>query len=215
MQKAIVLLAIIVSSYSVFGQSKANEIPLFKYLQENFDSSVVWNSINAWSPEPHYKIISKNNKGLAFFTYMNPYGHFSARAYPYELAEKFNMLSINYRFSKPDTNRYFLPVIVYYQYQDSLWHSIRKNDLWHLKDDKDEGEGCRISRCDIHDSGENYFFLITKNDIKELSFYDPFFYESCCPGREGRQKIIRIIDSFNKSFSSYLQNIPVATVSSQ
>ena len=128
MRKATLLGTIILSTYTVFGQSKANEIPLFKYLQENFDSTVVCNSTNAWNSEPHYQIISKNNKGLAFFTYYNPFTFFSARAYPKELAEKFVMLSINYRFSIPDKNRYFLPGIVYYQYQDSLWYSIKKND---------------------------------------------------------------------------------------
>jgi hypothetical protein len=197
------------------SQSKTSEIPLFKYLQENFDSTVVYNSMNNWRPEPHYLILSKSEKGFALFTYINPFVNFPGGVYPKELALKFTSLSVNYRFSKPDTNRYFLPAQIYYPYQDSLWKSISKNDIWNLNDDKKEGNSCNNKRCAIEDADEHQFYLITKYGIKELYFYAPAFYENCCPQKGSRFKALQIIRSFNQSFNYHLQNIPVATVSSQ
>lgn len=42
--------------------------------------------------------------------------------------------------------------------------------------------------------------LITKNEIKKISFYAPEFYEKECPGRKGRIEIIKIQAYFLSHF---------------
>jgi hypothetical protein len=185
---------------ALLAQKKPDEIPLFKYLQANFDSTVVMHGYSNWSYEPNYSIICKNDKGLAYFTYKNPFASFSARAYPKGLADKFIKLSLAYKATLPDTNQYFLPVPQRAIYQSDLWQTIQKNDCWHIKDDALLGGGCSTGSFTIMDGGEYSFYLITKQGIKELYFYEPFYFEEHCPDNNGRKQIINIINSFGKVF---------------
>jgi hypothetical protein len=199
MKRSWILISLLMFTNVLFAQKKPDEIPLLKYLQANFDSSVIMHVYSTWGYEPNYSIICKTGNGLAYFTYKNPFANFSARAYPDELSKKFFKLSWAYKSIIPDTNRYFLPISNRFTYQNDLWQTIQKNNCWHIKDSR-ETEQLGSCRFDISDGSEYSFYLITKQDIKELYFYEPFYFEEHCPGNNGRKQIINIINSFRKMF---------------
>jgi len=140
--RKILITLLLFTSLAVNAQWKADSIPLFKFLQANFDSVVVWHSYNNWEHEPHYLIIVRYNNLTGYFSYINPIQRFNARAMPKNLAEGFINKITKFNFLIPDTNEYFLPKPLPYPNIDTLWKSILANDLWNLKDDKAEGEGC-------------------------------------------------------------------------
>lgn len=81
---------------------------------------------------------------------------------------------------------------------------IKKNDPWQLADDKRDGEGCPPSvkdKYEIFDGGTILLYLISKSEIKTLSFYAPDFYEEKCPGGKGRQHILAIDALFSSLFA--------------
>lgn len=201
MKRNLLMISLLMLVNVLLAQKKLDEIPLLKYLQANFDSTVIMHVYSNWHYEPNYSIVCKNDKeGLAYFTYKNPFTNFSARAYPKELVDKFINLAVSFKTTPPDTNRYLLPVSQIAIYKNDLWQTIQKNDCWHIKDDVLLGGGCSTGKYGIYDGGEYSFYLITKQSIKELYFYEPFYFEEHCPDNNGRKQIINIINSFGKVF---------------
>lgn len=100
----------------------------------------------------------------------------------------------------PDTNDYFLPYRFNGEKELPVKRSLDSLHLWEIQDDSITGEGCVDKRCEVYDSGNYTIWLITKNEIKKLKFYDPEFFEKCCPGRIGRQKAIKLIKIIGSAF---------------
>lgn len=181
------------------ADSKCN--PLQRYLQENYDSTILYATETVLNQEPHYYILSRLNNQVALATYINPYSSFNGHAN--KTAEIFIREQIIFRNTLADTNRYFLPVYLPVSNRLQIWDSLIANFPWQLQDDSISGEGCNAPRkpgCEIYDGTTAIFFLITKNQIKKLVFYEPAEYEKCCPGRNDRVAVIRMIAIFNKAF---------------
>jgi hypothetical protein len=199
---------------NAFTQSKKDTIPLHKFLQNNFDSAIIYNPSSNWEFDTEYLIMAKLNGYVMHFTYLNPYKQYFGRHTPETLSSMFNRERNHFGEVLPDTNRYFLPKFI----RDSTirngsWNNIISQNIWSIKDDRILGEGCDNKRCGIFDADNHTFYLITKSGIKQLYFYAPAFYLArCCPNKEGLKEAVSIINTFKTSFG-YQLNL-VATTSS-
>jgi hypothetical protein len=81
-----------------------------------------------------------------------------------------------------------------------MWDKLLKERPWTLLDDEGQGPGCKIkskATPEIFDGGGVNLYLITKNEIKQLYFYAPGFYQQFCK-RQGRKAVIKIESLFRK-----------------
>lgn len=107
-------------------------------------------------------------------------------------------------FSTPmDVNFFFSSLYLSKDSSAVFWREIAKVKPWQLKDDSNDGEGCKINAKDgkdnnIYDGGGIKLYFITNTEIKVLYFYAPDFYEKQCPGRLGRQGVLKIATLFSK-----------------
>ena len=52
----------------------------------------------------------------------------------------------------------------------------------------------------ISDGGDVHLYLLTKNEIKQLHFYAPDYYNEKCPGRKGRTTLLELMRLFDSNF---------------
>jgi hypothetical protein len=212
--RALLLLIVAFALNNAFTQTKSKTIPLHKFLQDNFDSTIIYYPSSAWVVDTEYLIMAKLNGFVMHFTYLNPYKQYFGRHAPQTLASIFIREDERFREVLPDTNRYFLPKFIRdSSTRNGSWNSIISQNIWSIKDDRILGEGCENKRCGIFDADSHTFYLITKSSIKQLYFYAPAFYLTrCCPNKEGLKEAVSIINTFKTTFG-YQLNL-VATTSS-
>jgi hypothetical protein len=192
----IIVIGICLYSVGANSQKAEKRIPLHLYLQENFDTTIIIHSYSAWDPGINYRIISVKNKKIHAFTYKDPLTGFLAWGYeglPKDLGDKFLRRMAAFRMALPDTNTYFMPHRILSSKKAWLKQSLDSLDLWSIATVKDCLEGGA-------DGPEHTIWLIVKNKIKELYFYDLEDMEKTCPGNNNRQKAIQLIKAFNAVF---------------
>ena len=198
-RKQPVVLLFLFFCLKIQAQKALDITPLHYYLQANFDTTIILHDYSAWSYASNYSIISIRNGQMNAFTYKAPYTRFNGRAMPRELADKFIKRQVAFDFTAPDTNAYFIPMFLRNMEEKNIKYSLDSLQLWQVADDKKDGHGCN-NTCYIFDSTEYVIWLITKNEIKKLDFYDPAYFEACCTGRKGRQADIRFVGLMNTIF---------------
>lgn len=206
MKTHILFITFTILSITSFAQNKANDIPLFLFLQKNADSTIAIEYVSNWIQKPSLQIISKKEDTVSIYTYADKRKFEESGNMPKKIRDSIyvkNRLNI---FSTPiDVNIYFNSI---YKNKDSLsffWRELTELKPWELKDDMKDGEGCKLNNNgiqdqNIYDGGGIKLYLITKGKIENLYFYSPDFYENLCPGRIGTQSILKIV----KLFSTYL-----------
>lgn len=173
---------------------KPDSIPLFKFLQKNFDSTVIWFPSDSYY---HFDIVIKWENHSYYFTYQNPYRKFEGRHVPNALYWRFTRQNNLYYASLPDTNQFFLPKAVHYSIQNVVSDALMQNDIWALKDDRTDSSKCPDSGA--MDVDTHRFILITKSSIRQLSFLE---IENC-PENINRQKARKIIEAFTSVFGQW------------
>ena len=80
---------------------------------------------------------------------------------------------------------------------DEVWKYIQTNEAWKIKGDNGNGFciGEKKSNCNINDGVTWRLLIATKDKIVDPSYYEPAFYENCCPGNADRKLFI---DAANK-----------------
>ncbi|SMC88516.1 hypothetical protein [Pedobacter africanus] len=176
---------------------------LHKFMQLNADTTFILEYQSGWLLPPQYWLVSKKGD--------------TTTAYIYDLPPKYNVLmpksirSAIYRSNgfnpsrKIEINQFFRPVPTPAKYKGKIWDILMKEEPWQIPDDKVDGTRCppNKNRVEIEDGGSVNLYLITAKEIKTLSFYAPHFYEEKCPGRKGRQSIIRIDKLFRDLFERF------------
>lgn len=196
----VLFLGLVGFTYNSAAQRYKENTPLHKFLQENFDSTIIYYSWSNWYSYPKYQIISKQGTSVYFFTYKSPYQMIGGMA-PNVLAEKFVLEEMRFRQTPPDTNRYFLPKYVMAKDRDIHWKQVNDFDVWNVGKDKYEPGG-----CNVYDDGTDTFYLISKSGVKVLDYYAPDFFETCKPKNINRQNVIRTRDVMKKIFADCTTN---------
>lgn len=201
------------SSVNSSAQEKKDKpktiIPMYEFLKANMDSTIVYQSTSNWDNIPQYFMLSKKGDTLTAYKYQAlPLYYKKKILLPKVMASKLLRVQVIDMSNLPvDINAYFNPIYIPQDSIKQFWNNLTILNPWQMKDDATDGYACPIpatgSYSTIFDGGHVKLSLITKNEIKELSFYAPDFYEKECPGRTGRININKI----EKYFSVYFQHM--------
>ncbi|QDW23741.1 hypothetical protein [Pedobacter sp. KBS0701] len=199
----IVYLFVFCFSYlNVQAQNYLGITPMHKFFQKHADSTYIISSANQYHIE--YQILSKVGDTISTYTYksntkLGP----KLKEIPRAFREAFLKKNANLIYFIPvDINVFFQPKYLNLDSLKQFWTKSAKLKMWSVSDDKIDGEGCDLKQPGyaISDGGQIYLHLITKDNIKELFFYAPDYYNEKCPGRKGRKAILELSDLFNSYF---------------
>jgi len=75
------------------------------------------------------------------------------------------------------------------------WKFIQANEAWKVKGDngRDFCDPSQNKSCTINDGVTWRMLIITKDKITDPSYYEPAFYEECCPGNAERKLFIEAV----------------------
>lgn len=150
--------------------------PLFTFLQQHFDSTVLYQSGSNWNTSPNYLILAKHQNRVAFCTYRSPYQNVLGQCFPGQLVQKFSQEEARFRATTPDTNRYLLPQRVA---ADSL-HCCGSITCGPFK----------AMHRRVESRGTVWWkmvCLIVKQTTRHARFYAPAFLEACVGKEVSRQ----------------------------
>ena len=195
-----------------FGYSNCmgqqNEIkPMHLFLQKNADSTLIFKYESNWISLPEYWVISKKSDTITRYRYKfddrrarmpKSVRDTLLKIHPVDLRTEYKEIySIG-------INKYFNALYTDNTTIKAFWRALQHLSPWAINDDRVEGLGCPPNEKgevnQIYDGGGISLFLISKNEIKHLSFYAPDFYNKICPGKKGREAILEIEKIFNKYF---------------
>ena len=147
------------------------EDSVLKNLQQNNELVLAFAvETYAWARTKNYKILTLNNNEWKGYNY-----------------------SIN---SSRQSSSGLIPVTVSADSCDALWKFIKERDATKIPGDNGE-DFCSTSKnnnCNINDGATWRLLFITKNSVITPSYYEPQFYEACCPGNASRQLFLQVAD---------------------
>lgn len=155
------------NSFEKYATNTPVEDSVLLSLQHQNDIVIAYAVDNtAWSKSSTYQIIAKSKDEWSGYYYF-----------------------VNH--SAPGSNFNINPVMVSKESCDSLWQYMQQNEVWKIKGDQN-GNFCSNagSNCNINDGQTWHLMVITKSKTSQSSFYEPAFYEGCCPGNADRKLFI-------------------------
>ncbi|PWS26574.1 hypothetical protein DHW03_17560 [Pedobacter yonginense] len=188
-------------SLSILAQVKNSAMPLERFFKSNADSTIIIHYESNWGIKPTYFILSKKGDTINTYTYITHMKSDRRNVLPHNLAYRLYQNTL----VEADINPYFNTKYLSADSLKAFWNEVSVLKAWYINDDQIDGVGCAVDKNDfknqIFDASNIKLTLITKRGIKQLSFYAPQYYEKeVCPGRVGRQVIIKIENLFNAYF---------------
>ncbi|WP_205313807.1 hypothetical protein [Pedobacter nanyangensis] len=203
----LISLFVFVLGYSnCMGQK--NEIkPLHLFLQKNADSTLIFKYESNWMTLPEYWVISKKNDTITRYRYKFDDRRARMPKSVRDTLSKINPIDLKAEYKEiysVGINKYFNALYTDNTTIKAFWGRLQRLSPWTINDDSVEGWGCPPNEKgevnQIYDGGGISLFLISKKEIKHLSFYAPDFYNKVCPGKKGRQAILQIEELFKDNF---------------
>ena len=86
---------------------------------------------------------------------------------------------------------------------NAIWQRIQATEAWKIKGDdgKDFCTGEQKNKCNINDGVTWRLLILTKDKITDPSYYEPAFYENCCPGNTDRKLFIEITNKIKDALA--------------
>ena len=154
-----------------YGRTEQATDPFLHNLQQNNDLVLVFAvESNAWIKSVAYKALAKNkNEWNAYGWYVNK----SAGS-----------------FVQPNVN----PLTISNDSCDAVWKFFQDKEVWKIKGDTGEGF-CTGNKqdCTINDGVNWRLLIITKDKIIDPTYYEPGFFENCCPGNADRALFVEAV----------------------
>ena len=132
----------------------------------------------AWAKTKNYKILALNNNEWKGFNYtVNNTSH---------------------------TSSGLMPVNVSTDSCNALWKFVKDKEATEIvgDDGKDFCTDQKKNNCNINDGATWRLLFITKNSIADPSYYEPEFYEKCCPGNSNRQLFLQVANKIKSIVGS-------------
>lgn len=170
------------------AQAPATEPPLFRFFQQHFDSTVVYQTSSSWYEAPDMLLLAKKGQTVYFFTYRSPYTSTGGRFVPGGLTRFFSEQEARFRITKPDTNHYLLLSEVSSVKLAQTWQALRITQLWKVRDADPQPAG---QICGVEDAETVTLHFITPSGTRAAPFYAPDFYEECEGPGLNRGQVIR------------------------
>ncbi len=175
-----------------FGQNQGIK-SMRVFLQKNADSTLVFSYTSNWMRALNYLVVSKKGDTITLYRYASEFNR--KIDMPRKIKDSLTRLNRDHNDASGGINHYFNPKYIDKKTAKNLWAALLKQQPWAINDDKIDGEGCPIDQNPngkgISDAGGISLTLITKDEIRPLSFYAPSFYHKICP-RKGRTAILKI-----------------------
>ncbi|MET4081933.1 hypothetical protein ABIB40_001884 [Pedobacter sp. UYP30] len=142
-----------------FAQKPNEIVPLYKFFQENADSTIVLTHDQGSIFEVvDYLIISKSKGIVTLYRYGSPYSRLAKTKMPTEIRAFFRKRDFKVSQIKADTNAYFNVRDISLKKAEKLWKRINSFRPWRMKDDSVDGEGCPTktdkSNAEVFDGGK-------------------------------------------------------------
>ncbi|RPD49814.1 hypothetical protein DNI29_03185 [Hymenobacter sediminis] len=169
--------------------------PLHRFFQQNFDTTIVYQSGSSRNNSPNYLILAKYQDRLEFFTYTSPYRNTLGHYFPGKLSHRFTKEENKFRATIPDTNQYLLPKRVTGEILSRNWRLLNPPQLWTIQGDQQASKS--TSKCVIEDGDEHTLYLITRATIRAVHFYAPEYYEQCAGKDVNRQQALRVSNTLH------------------
>lgn len=190
------ILSISVHCYSQPEKDSFN--PLMRFLQSNFDSTVIFNNYSTWDVSPNYWIVSKVNNRIFYYTYQDNYSRPALQKQIDTLLKFFVPRKSKYKTTPPDLNEYFFPRPVIDSAAQIFWLELIRQNIWDLKDDHTDTARC-ANYCSS-DADYYQFYLLINESCTKLEFYDVYNMAEHCRRSVYLNKAIQIIERFKTVF---------------
>ncbi|HRI19951.1 MAG TPA: hypothetical protein PLA68_03315 [Panacibacter sp.] len=71
---------------------------------------------------------------------------------------------------------------------NAVWDFFKTKEVWKIKGDTGDGfcTGDKANNCTINDGAYWRLLILTKDKITDPAYYEPEFFEQCCPGNTDR-----------------------------
>jgi hypothetical protein len=77
----------------------------------------------------------------------------------------------------------------------AILNFLKENNIENIKGDLGKpGCGGTNSNCNINDGATWHLFSISKGNVIAPSYYEPQFYEDCCPGNKDRKQFLAVVN---------------------
>ncbi len=165
--------------FDQFGRAEAIDDSVLNSLQQKNDIVLAYATENyAWGRSATYYIITLNKNEWTGYNYFVRYK---------PALDKTTAISCNIN-----------PVVVSKESCDSILQFIEKNEVWKIKGDNGE-DFCTngTKNCTINDGATSRLWIITKAKLVNPSYYEPQFFEKCCPGNTERKLFIEAAKKIN------------------
>jgi hypothetical protein len=128
---------------------------------------------------------------------------FAVETYAWAKTKNYEILTLNnnewkgYRYSVSitgHTSSGLIPTPVSEDSCNALWEFIKERDATKIPGDNgnDFCNDEKKSDCNINDGVTWRLFFVTKSNVTDPSYYEPQFYENCCPGNKNRQLFLEL-----------------------
>jgi hypothetical protein len=172
----------------VRAQAAPTTPPLLRFFQQNFDSTLVYESRASWYDAPNMLILAKQGKEVYFFTYRSPYSSTRGHFVPGGLTRNFSEQEARFRTTNPDTNQYLLLPEVNAVKLVQTWQKLHPRQLWKVRDADPHPTG---QICGVEDAETSILHFLTHTSSRSASFYAPDYYEQCEGKGFNRGQVIR------------------------
>ncbi|WBA43970.1 hypothetical protein [Hymenobacter canadensis] len=175
------------------GWAQEAPTPLHAFLQQHYDSTIVYHVGSSWYNAPNYIILAKHRGGVDAFTYANPYRDGLGHYYPGQLVRHFSKEDTRFRATRPDTNRYLVPRAGDPAELRRAWQQLHPTRFWSVRGDGERP--ATPASCFIDDGPEHVFYLLDKRAIRVVRFYAPQELQDCEDARQdpGRAQALATI----------------------
>jgi len=209
----LIILLSILTAFSLMSPEKCiaqhpTVPPLFSFLQNNADSTMVLSFTNNWDSSYNFYILSKKGDTINMYTYryQPPIKVVADVDIPESIAKRITKENISASGALPSLNAFFEVQVLAKDSLKSFWGQVIETHAWQMKDDSTDGQACPVKKGtrpdQIYDGGGLSFYVITASEMKELKFYAPAFYEEYCPGRPGRVSALKANELFRSFFEA-------------
>jgi hypothetical protein len=141
--------------------------PFVSALQKTNDYVLTFRTTTPLNPDPDYFVLTKKAAKLTAYIFN-------------QNSQKLNPLTI-----KTDSLK------------NLLWKAYTEFDMFKIKDQKDIPPVFCPEKYEIFGSFTYQILMVSKDRMKELSYYDPEYYDRVCSGIAERQKIINCASLIN------------------
>lgn len=142
---------------------KPDDATLQKLQQENEAVLIYGIEMYAWVKQKKYYILALNNNEWKGYEYSISFG--------------------------PNAGSNLAPVNVSQDSCKAVWNFFTDKKVWEIPGDSGANfcEGEKARSCNINDGATWRLMILSKDHIIDPSYYEPKYFEQCCPGNSKRK----------------------------